>query len=67
MVRAVLFGVATVAVGGAILVWYAASDDLPQSTSTALLESIMPAYDVQEVHLTHVNAQRRMRMQRSLR
>jgi hypothetical protein len=29
---------------------------LPQSTSTALLESIMPGYDLQEVHSTHVDA-----------
>lgn len=56
-VRAVLFGAATSAVAGAILLWYTASDDLPQSASTALLESIMPAYDVQEVHATHVDAQ----------
>lgn len=57
LVRAVLLGGATLAVAGAILLWYAASDDLPQSGSTALLESIMPAYDVQEVHSTHVDAQ----------
>lgn len=56
MVRAVLFGATTLAVAGAILLWYAASDDPPQSTSTALLESIMPSYDVQEVHSTHVDA-----------
>ena len=56
LVRAVLFGAATLAVAGAILLTYAASDDLPQSTTTALLESIMPAYDVQEVHSTHVDA-----------
>jgi hypothetical protein len=56
VVRAVLFGATTAAVAGAILLWYGASDDLPQSTSTALLESIMPAYDVQEVHSTHVDA-----------
>ena len=56
LVRAVLFGAATLAVAGVILLRYAASDDLPQSTSIALLESIMPAYDVQEVHSTHVDA-----------
>jgi len=56
-VRAVLFGAATLAVAGAIVLWYAASDDLPPPASTALLESIMPAYDMQEVHSTHVNAQ----------
>lgn len=56
LVRAVLCGAATGAVGAAALLWYAASDDLPQSTSTALLESIMPAYDVQEVHAAHVDA-----------
>jgi hypothetical protein len=51
LVRAVLFGAALFAVAGAMLLWYAASDDLPRSASTALLESIMPAYDVQEVHV----------------
>lgn len=56
LMRAVLFGAAALAVAGAMLLWYAASDDLPPSTSTALLESIMPAYDVQEVHSTHVDA-----------
>jgi hypothetical protein len=56
MVRVVLFGGATFVVAGATLLRYAASDDLPQSTSTALLESIMPAYDMQEVHATHVDA-----------
>ena len=56
VIRAVLFGAATLAVAGALLLRYAASDDLPQSMSTALLESIMPAYDVQEVHSTHVDA-----------
>lgn len=57
LVRAVLLGAATLAVAGSTLLWYAASDDLQQSASTALLESIMPAYDVQEVHSTHVDAQ----------
>jgi len=57
LTRAVLFGAATLALAGAMLLWYAASDDLPQSASTALLESIMPVYDVQEVHSTHVDAQ----------
>ncbi len=57
LVRAVLVGVATVAVAGAMVLWYAASDDLPQSVSAALLDSIMPAYEVQEVHSTHVDAQ----------
>jgi hypothetical protein len=56
LVRAVLFSAATLAIAGGTLLRYAASDDLPQSTSTALLESIMPNYDVQEVHSTHVNA-----------
>jgi hypothetical protein len=56
-VRAVLFSAATLAVAGVMLLRYAASDDLSQSTSTALLESIMPAYDLQEVHSTHVDAQ----------
>lgn len=54
--RAALFGAATVAATGAIVLWYAASDDLPQSESTALLESIMPVYEMQEVHSTHVDA-----------
>ena len=56
VVRAALFGVATVGVAGAMLLWYAASDNLPNSASTALLESIMPVYDVQEVHSAHVDA-----------
>lgn len=56
LVRAVLLGAATLAIAGAILLWYAASDDLAQSASTALLESIMPVYDVQEVHSTQVDA-----------
>ena len=56
LVRAVLFGAATLAVAGAMLLWYAASDDLPPSVSTALLDSIMPVYEVQEVHTTHVDA-----------
>jgi hypothetical protein len=56
VVRAVLLAAATLAIAGAMLLWYAASDDLPQSRSTALLDAIMPAYDVQEVHSTHVDA-----------
>ena len=56
LVRAVLLGAATLAGVGVMLLWYTASDDLATSTSTALLESIMPAYDVQEVHTTHVDA-----------
>lgn len=56
VVRAVLFGAAASAVAAAMLVWYAASDDLAPSASTSLLESIMPVYDVQEVHSTHVDA-----------
>lgn len=55
--RALLVGAATVAVGGAMALWYRASDDLPPYTSTGLLESIMPTYDVQEIHSTHVDAQ----------
>jgi hypothetical protein len=54
--RAVLIGAVTLAAVGAAVVWYAASDDLPRTGSTALLESIMPTYDVQEVHSTHVGA-----------
>jgi hypothetical protein len=57
LVRAVLCGSATLAVASATLLWYAASDDLPRSSSTALLQSLMPAYDVQEVHSTHVDAE----------
>lgn len=57
MRRAVLFGTAIVIGAGATLLWYAASDDLPRTASTALLESIVPAYDVQEVHATYVDAQ----------
>jgi hypothetical protein len=56
VVRALLLAATTLAVAGATLLWYAASDGLPNSTSTALLESIMPAYDVQEVHSTYVDA-----------
>src|SRR2546428_5280877 len=41
LVRAVLFGAAASAVAGAILLWYAASDDLPRSESTTLLERFM--------------------------
>ena len=54
--RAALVLSAILALAGATLLWYAASDDPPPSTSRALLESIMPAYDVQEVHSTHVAA-----------
>ena len=57
LVRAALICAAVFALAGATLVWYTASDDLPRSTSTALLEAIMPVYDVQEVHSTHVEAQ----------
>ena len=56
LVRAMLIGAVALALAGAMLLWYAASDDLPHSPSTALLESIMPAYDMQEVHSTHVDA-----------
>jgi hypothetical protein len=55
VVRAALFG-AAVALAAATIVWYASSDELPRSTSTALLEAIMPVYDVQEVHSAHVEA-----------
>lgn len=58
LVRALLVGAATLAVTGATLLWWAASDELPLSGSTALLESIMPVYDMQEVHSTYVDAQR---------
>ena len=54
--RAAMLLSAALALAGALLLWYAASDAPPRSTSTALLESIMPAYDVQEVHSTHVEA-----------
>ncbi len=54
--RRLLIGAAAAAVGGAVLLWYAASDDLPPPASRSLLESIMPTYDVQEVHSTHVDA-----------
>jgi hypothetical protein len=54
--RAVLLGAAAFAAAGTGVLWYAASDDLRQSTPAALLESLMPAYDVQEVHSTHVGA-----------
>jgi hypothetical protein len=40
----------------ALLLWYASSDTLPSSSSTALLDSVMPMYDVQEVHATFVRA-----------
>lgn len=55
--RAALLAGAVFAAAGAMLWWYAASDDLPPSASTAQLDSIMPVYDVQEVHSTHVDAQ----------
>lgn len=54
--RAALYGAVTLTVAGAMLLRFAASDDLPRSTSTALLEAIMPVYDVQEVHSVHVDA-----------
>lgn len=47
---------AVLALSGVWVLWYAASDAPPRSTSTALLESIMPVYEVQEVHSTHVAA-----------
>jgi hypothetical protein len=50
-----LAGLILVAFGLAIL-WYAASDDLPRSVSTGLLDSIMPVYEAQEVHSTYVEA-----------
>ena len=56
-VRAALFGAAAVALAAATILWYAASDELPRSTSTALLEAIMPVYDVQEVHSAYVEGQ----------
>lgn len=56
LTRAVLSSAAALAVAGTMILWYAASDDLPQSASTALLESIMPAYEAQEVHSTYVDA-----------
>jgi hypothetical protein len=49
-------GVLLALVAGVALLWWASSDAPPPPTSTALLESIMPAYDVQEVHSTHVDA-----------
>jgi hypothetical protein len=54
--RAALLLSAVLALAGAMLLWYAASDAPPPSASRALLEAIMPAYDVQEVHATHVEA-----------
>ena len=56
LARTALILPAILVLGGAALLWYAASDQPPPSTSTALLESIMPAWDVQEVHSTHVDA-----------
>lgn len=54
--RALLVGAAALAVAGAMLLWYASSDDLQQPASTTLLASIMPTYDVQEVHSIHIDA-----------
>ena len=56
LMRAALYGAATLTVASAVLLRFVASDDLPRSTSTALLEAIMPVYDVQEVHSVHVDA-----------
>ena len=56
VLRALLLGAATLAAAGGLLLWYAASDDLPRTASTALLESIMPTYEMQEVHTIHVDA-----------
>jgi hypothetical protein len=53
---ATLHVIATLAMAGAVLLWYAGSDNLPPSAPTTLLDSIMPAYEVQEVHSTHVDA-----------
>jgi hypothetical protein len=54
VLRGVLLGAFTLAAAGGFLLRYAASDEFPRSPSTALLESIMPAYEVQEVHSLHV-------------
>lgn len=54
--RAFTIGAAAAAVAGALVLRYAASDDLPPPASTSLLDAIMPGYDVQEVHSTHVDA-----------
>jgi len=56
VIRALVVVAMTLVAGLAIVLWYAAYDDLPQSGSVALLESIMPAYEVQEVHSAHVDA-----------
>jgi hypothetical protein len=56
LVRAALFGTAVLVVAGMTILWYAASDDLPRSSSTTLLDAIMPVYDVQEVHSSLVVA-----------
>jgi hypothetical protein len=53
--RALLLGVMTAGAGVALL-RFVASDDLPKSAPTSLLDSIMPVYDVQEVHTTRVKA-----------
>ncbi|MBM3819300.1 MAG: hypothetical protein FJW14_09845 [Acidimicrobiia bacterium] len=56
-VRRAAFVVGAAAVAGlALLLWYASSDNLPPSSATALLDSVMPAYGVQEVHSTFVGA-----------
>jgi hypothetical protein len=54
--RAALVLGAIALVSLALILSYASSDDLPPPASTTLLESIMPAYDVQEVHATFVAA-----------
>jgi hypothetical protein len=55
--RAALLVCVAFVVAGALLWWYAASDELPTPASRAILVSIMPAYDMQEVHATFVEAQ----------
>lgn len=60
LIRAALLLSAVLVLAGAMLLWYAASDAPPRSTSTALLESIMPVYEVQEVHSTRVEATPRL-------
>ena len=55
VVRALLLGVMAAGAGVALL-RFVASDNLPTSAPTSLLDSIMPIYDVQEVHSTHVAA-----------
>jgi hypothetical protein len=56
ILRSALIVAAMLAAVGTVVLWYAASDALPKSASTALLESIMSAYEVQEVHSTLVDA-----------